>query len=76
MAVDQQALDRIRRSLHAEDYHLQVIMHGESAEVVIAAGPAACADCLVSKDLMRVMLAPALGVPPEHIDLAYPAEMT
>jgi hypothetical protein len=29
----------------------------------------------VSKDLMRSMLAPVLGVPPDMIELAYPAEV-
>jgi hypothetical protein len=29
----------------------------------------------VPKDLMRAMLAPALGVEPEDIELAYPKEL-
>jgi hypothetical protein len=71
---DPEALQRIRDSLRAEDYELRVTVADGTARVTIAAGPAACADCLVSKDLMRVMLAPALGVPPDRIELAYPAE--
>jgi hypothetical protein len=71
---DPEALQRIRDSLRAEDYELRVTVRDDTARVTIAAGPAACADCLVSKDLMRVMLAPALGVPPDRIELAYPAE--
>jgi hypothetical protein len=71
---DPEALRRIRDSLRAEDYELRVTAADGIARVTISAGPAACADCLVSKDLMRAMLAPALGVPPDRIELAYPAE--
>jgi hypothetical protein len=75
VAVDEPALEQIRQSLHADDYQLRVTMRAGSAEVAIAAGPSACAECLVPKDLMRAMLAPALGVRPDRIDLAYPAEV-
>lgn len=43
-------------------------------QVRIAAGPEACADCLVPKAIMRSLLAPAVGVPAEAIELSYPAE--
>lgn len=75
MGVDQLRLEKIRQSLEADDYLLEVMMHSGRATVSIAAGPSACADCLVSKDLMRSMLAPVLGVPPDLIELAYPAEV-
>jgi hypothetical protein len=75
MGVDQLRLEQIRQSLQADDYRLDVTVHSGRAEVAIAAGPAACAECLVSKDLMRSMLAPVLGVPPDRIELAYPAEL-
>jgi hypothetical protein len=75
MGVDQQQLEKVRRSLEADDYRLQVTVHSGRARVAIAAGPTACADCLVPKDLMRSMLAPVLGVPPDMIELAYPAEV-
>jgi hypothetical protein len=71
---DPEALRRIQDSLRAEDYELRVTAADDIAWVTIAAGPAACADCLVSKDLMRAMLAPALGLPPDRIELTYPAE--
>jgi hypothetical protein len=71
---DPEALRRIQDSLRAEDYELRVTAADDIARVTIAAGPAACADCLVSKDLMRAMLAPALGLPPDRIELTYPAE--
>jgi hypothetical protein len=75
MEVDQPRLEQIRQSLRADDYRLEVMMHSGRARVTIAAGPSACEDCLVSKDLMRSMLAPVLGVSPDLIELAYPAEV-
>jgi DNA-binding transcriptional LysR family regulator len=74
-SVDQPRLDQIRRSLEADDYRIDVAVGDGRADVAIAAGPAACAECLVSKDLMRSMLAPVLGVPPDRIELAYPADV-
>ena len=74
MGIDQPRLEQIRRSLEADDYRIDVAVHDGRAEVAIAAGPEACAECLVSKDLMRSMLAPVLGVPPDRIELAYPAD--
>ena len=75
MEVDQPQLAKIRQSLEADDYRLDVVVHSGRAKVTIAAGPSACADCLVSKDLMRSMLAPVLGVSPDLIELVYPAEV-
>ena len=75
MEVDQPGLEKIRQSLRADDYRLEVMVHSGRARVTIAAGPSACQDCLVSKDLMRSMLAPVLGVSADLIELAYPAEV-
>jgi hypothetical protein len=74
VGVDESALEKIRRSLLAEDYQLHVTLQEAGARVAIAAGPSACAECLVPKDLMRVMLAPALGMRPDMIELTYPKE--
>ena len=43
--------------------------------VVITAGPDACEDCLVPKDLMRAMLSNELGVDAALIDITYPADL-
>jgi hypothetical protein len=43
--------------------------------VIITAGPDACEDCLVPKDLMRSMLGSELGVDAELIDITYPADL-
>jgi hypothetical protein len=42
--------------------------------VIITAGPDACEDCLVPKDLMRSMLSSELGVDAAVIDLTYPVD--
>ena len=75
MAVDEPRLEQIRQTLRADDYRLDVTVGDGRAEVAIAAGPAACAECLVSKDLMRAMLGPVLGVPADSIHLAYPVDV-
>jgi hypothetical protein len=74
VGVDEPALERIRQSLGAEGYQLHVMMRDGAVQVAIAAGPSACAECLVPKDLMRAMLATALGVRADLIELAYPKE--
>jgi len=75
MSIDQQQLDDFRKTLEADDYHLNVTMDADSARAVIEAGPTACAECLVPKDFMRQMLAPMLGVGAEKIDVTYPVEV-
>jgi hypothetical protein len=42
--------------------------------VVITAGPDACEDCLVPKDLMRSMLSSELGIDAAIIDITYPVD--
>ena len=41
----------------------------------ITAGPDACEDCLVPKDLMRGILSKQLGVDGDSIDIAYPVDL-
>jgi hypothetical protein len=67
-------VDEIRTTLAADDYHLTVVNKGDSVEVRIAAGPDACADCLIPKPLMRAMLGDALAVPEHTINLRYPTD--
>jgi hypothetical protein len=42
--------------------------------VIITAGPDACEDCLVPKDLMRSMLSSELGIDAAIIDITYPVD--
>jgi hypothetical protein len=75
VTIDQTALDGLRSTLAADGYRLTVTETGSGAEVRIAAGPDACADCLVPKPIMRSVLTAALGVPAEAITLVYPADV-
>ena len=63
----------LRSALAADGYLLEVAEDGDRVRVTISATPQACADCLVPPDLMRGILGQALGVPPDAIDLSYPA---
>lgn len=75
MSIDRVRLAELRSSLEADDYHLDVNLRPETAEVRIVAGPTACEECLVPKPLMRSMLAPVLGVEPDSIALTYPTDV-
>ena len=75
MTIDQSQIDALRGSLEADDYHLSLDVADEAAKAVITAGPDACAECLVPKDLMRQMLSPMIGVPADSIETTYPVEV-
>ena len=72
--VNEDGLATIRASLEADGYLLDIREDGERLVAQISAGPDACEDCLVPKDLMKVMLEQALGVPAQSIELRYPGE--
>jgi hypothetical protein len=65
----------LRSTLSADGYELDVAEDGDRVRVTIIATDQACADCLVPKDLMRGILARALGVPQDSIDLTYPIDI-
>ena len=62
-------------ALEADGYHLAIDEQDARLAVVITAGPDACEDCLVPKDLMRSMLGSELGVDVTIIDITYPADL-
>jgi len=72
-----QALDGMREGLAADGYEL-VVTGGEGAtlDVEIRAGENACAECLVPKDLMGLMIVDALprelGI--SDVRLRYPTD--
>jgi hypothetical protein len=74
VSVDENALSGLRSTLEADGYRMAVTETGDSVEVTITAGPAACDDCLVPKPIMRNILHAALGVPEDAIVLVYPAD--
>lgn len=75
MSIDQKQLDEFRKTMAADDYHLSVVLDEDTARATIEAGPDACAECLVPKDFMRMMLSPMLGVGAEKIVIDYPADV-
>ena len=62
-------------ALEADGYHMAIDEADAKLSVVITAGPDACEDCLVPKDLMRGMLSNELGVDAAIIDITYPADL-
>jgi hypothetical protein len=62
-------------ALEADGYHMAIDEVDSRLSVVITAGPDACEDCLVPKDLMRGMLSSTLGVDGGIIDITYPADL-
>ncbi|OLT04673.1 hypothetical protein BJF90_21770 [Pseudonocardia sp. CNS-004] len=76
MTIDETALSGLRSTLAADDYRMAVAEAGDTVEVTITAGPAACDDCLVPKPIMRNILHAALGVPEDAIVLVYPADVS
>ncbi len=74
MSIDEAQLEEFRKSLQADDYWMDVTEQQDRVQVRIAAGPEACEECLVPKELMASMLAPMLGVDPETVELFYPAD--
>ena len=61
-------------ALEADGYHMAIEEADAKLSVVITAGPDACEDCLVPKDLMRGMLSSELGVDAAIIDITYPTD--
>jgi hypothetical protein len=76
VTIDETALSGLRSTLAADDYRMAVAEAGDTVEVTITAGPAACDDCLVPKPIMRNILHAALGVPEDAIVLVYPADVS
>jgi hypothetical protein len=70
--IDTERTVALATSLEADGYHMSIDEAGSRISVVISASPEACADCLVPKDFMRGILANALGVAGDSIDITYP----
>jgi hypothetical protein len=62
-------------ALEADGYQMAIEEADAKLSVVITAGPDACEDCLVPKDLMRSMLSSELGVDEAIIDITYPVDL-
>jgi hypothetical protein len=70
MAVDD--LEKVRQMLEPDGYDIAERPGGETRVFEIIAKENACADCLVPKEAMRRIIALALGIGGEQIDITYP----
>lgn len=75
MPIDQTQFEDLKKTLQADDYHLSVELDGDAAVATITAGPEACAECLIPKDLMKRMLSPMVGVDADRIEMNYPVDV-
>jgi hypothetical protein len=62
-------------ALEADGYRLAIDEAGSRVSAVITAGPDACEDCLVPKELFRGMLSHEIGIDEGLIDVTYPADL-
>jgi hypothetical protein len=71
------ALEPVVLALAADGYSMSVSTASGRLRISITAGPEACEDCLVPKNLMAEMIAATLArarVPAHDLDLSYPNE--
>jgi len=67
------ALQPIRKSLQADGYDLVVNnFHEGVLSVEIQAGPQACVECLVPKDLMELMIQQSVKTLARSVQVQYP----
>jgi hypothetical protein len=74
-----EALAPLREMLSADGYELNLRAEGRDLLIAqIIAGPEACAECLVPREMMRTYfesaLRAALGVDPPEVRLIYPTD--
>ena len=62
-------------TLEADGYHLAIEELDSRLAVTITAGPDACEDCLVPKDVFRGIAAHQLGIDGDLIDITYPVDL-
>jgi len=68
-------LQQIKDTMALDGYALEVVESGDRRVATITAGEGICGDCLVPKVVMTSLIASALGVAPDLIDVRYPAEL-
>lgn len=73
------ALHDVRATLNADGYHLEVRKpHQGRIVLVVTAGPDACADCLVPREILSAVIANHLQGNGVHLstELLYPGDQT
>jgi hypothetical protein len=68
------ALDGMRSALQADGYDLIVSSEDDATVISVTAGPDACAECLVPKEVMLGMIRSVAPGFSEQIDLRYPVD--
>ena len=68
-------LQQIQDTMALDGYVLEVTESGDARIATITAGEGICGDCLVPKVVMTNLLAKALEVPAEQIELHYPVDL-
>lgn len=71
------ALRPLGETLSHDGYALGVALTEADVALSIEAGPGACEDCLVPKELMQALATQALGdagIVPARLSIAYPGE--
>lgn len=68
-------LQQIQDTMALDGYVLDVAEAGDLRVATITAGEGICGDCLVPKVVMTNLLAKALEVPAEQIELHYPVDL-
>jgi hypothetical protein len=73
-------LEPLAATLRADGYELAIHLDGEQVEIHVAATPAACAECLIPKELMGQLIKdalckedPAYGT--SELRITYPADV-
>jgi hypothetical protein len=67
------ALADVREALEADGYELSVVAgDGERATIEVKAGPNACAECLIPKDVFEQMVTATLGDDAGALTIVYP----
>jgi len=68
-------LQQIQETMALDGYALEVAEDGDRRIATVTAGEGICDDCLVPKVVMTNLLAKALDVAPDRIDLHYPVDL-
>lgn len=76
-ALVAELLAPLRSALEADGYDLEIALQPDLIDLRVVAGPEACADCLVPRELMEQMFrsrlpADATGLGHENVRLRYP----
>jgi hypothetical protein len=69
-----EALDGIKQMLMADGYDLLIDDSQSDLQISVAAGPEACEDCLVPKDVMISIIQASIPDVQKPIVLTYPNE--